>query len=107
MRHRYASLFAALLVPAVLFAQPGGLDPTFDPLAGPDNWVYSMVEQPDGKVLIGGEFTSYNGVPRNRIARINADGSLDASFNPGSGADGTVNSMALQADGKVVVGGWG
>lgn len=95
-----------MLLAAIGLAQPGTLDLTFDPQAGPNNWVYCMVEQPDGKVIIGGDFTSYNGVPRNRIARINPDGSLDASFNPGAGPDATVSAIALQADGKLVVGGW-
>ncbi|MCW5898793.1 MAG: hypothetical protein KIT10_05935 [Flavobacteriales bacterium] len=103
---KLSTLLHALLLTTYIAAQPGTLDPTFDPLAGPNNWVYCMVEQPDGKVIIGGDFTSYNGVPRNRIARINQDGSLDTSFDPGTGADGTVNALALQPDGRVVVGGW-
>ncbi|MBK7270185.1 MAG: delta-60 repeat domain-containing protein, partial [Flavobacteriales bacterium] len=45
------------------------------------------VHQPDGKILIGGWFTSYNGVSCKRLARLNADGSLDLSFNTGTAAD--------------------
>ena len=45
----------------------------------------SVAVQPDGKVLIGGDFTTVNGTNRNGIARLNADGSLDSSFNPGTG----------------------
>jgi hypothetical protein len=60
---------------------------------------------PDGKVLIGGEFTSVNGTNQNSIARLNADGSLDSSFNPGTGANGRVFAIALQPDGKVLIGG--
>jgi uncharacterized delta-60 repeat protein len=82
----------------------GSLDTSFDPGTGADNPVRSVALQPDGKVLIGGLFTSINGVGRNRIARLNADGSLDAGFNPGTGADGTVVSVAVQS-GKAVIGG--
>jgi uncharacterized delta-60 repeat protein len=88
----------------------GTLDATFNPGTGATTfpglpWVYSVALQTDGKVLIGGNFTSFNGVGRNRIARLNADGSLDTSFNPGSGAGATVRCVALQPDGKVLIGG--
>ena len=83
----------------------GGLDSTFNPGTGPSDWVYSLALQPDGKVLVGGQFTSINGTTRSDIARVNADGSLDSTFDPGTGANGTVNSLALQPDGKVLVGG--
>ncbi len=64
--------------------------------------------QPDGKILVGGDFTtlSPNGgapVTRNRIARLNPDGTLDTAFNPN--ASNSVYAIALQADGKVLVGG--
>ena len=68
-----------------------------------------VVVQPDGKILIGGDFTtlSPNGgaaVTRNRIARLNPDGTLDTTFNPD--ANETVYAIALQADGKILVGGF-
>jgi hypothetical protein len=50
-------------------------------------------------------FTTVNGTNRNNIARLNANGSLDTSFNPGTGADGSVRAIALQSDGKVLIGG--
>ena len=84
----------------------GSLDASFNPGSGANGSVYSIALQPDGKVLIGGYFTSYNGTSRNRIARLNADGSLDASFNPGTGASSTVYPIALQPDGKVLIGGY-
>ena len=66
-----------------------------------------MAVQADGKIVLGGDFTMVNGTPRNRIARLNADGSLEstATFNPGTGVNGIVSSVAVQADGKVVLGG--
>jgi uncharacterized delta-60 repeat protein len=83
----------------------GTLDPTFNPGTGADEPVYSVAVQSDGKVLIGGDFTSYNGTSRSRIARLNGDGTLDTTFNPGTGATRAVYSVALQKDGKVLVGG--
>jgi len=83
----------------------GSLDTGFYSWTGADSTIWSLVLQPDGKVLIGGAFTSYNGTPRNRIARVNSDGSLDTGFNPGTGANSTIRSLALQPDGKVFIGG--
>ena len=79
----------------------------FDPNA--NNVVRQTIAvQPDGKILIGGDFTmlSPNGgvaVTRNRIARLNPDGTVDTAFNPN--ASGRVLSIAVQADGKVLAGG--
>lgn len=82
----------------------GSIDPTFNPGSGTgSNSVWAMVLQTDGKIIIGGDFTSFNGTSRNRVARLNADGSVDPTFNPGTGANGTIRSMALQPDGKVVI----
>jgi uncharacterized delta-60 repeat protein len=83
----------------------GSLDTSFDPGTGANDWVRSVAVQPDGKILIGGNFTSYNGVARTRVARLNADGSLDTSFVVGSGASSTVWSVAVQPDGKILIGG--
>ena len=47
----------------------------------------------------------FTGVPINRIARLNSDGSLDTSFNPGTGANGPVRTIMAQVDGKVIIGG--
>jgi hypothetical protein len=59
--------------------------------------------QPDGKILIGGSFSSVLGLTRNNIARLNRDGTLDTSFDPD--AHGVVLSIAVQVDGKILVGG--
>lgn len=83
----------------------GRLDDTFNPSIGPDSMVTAIALQPDGKILIGGAFVHYNGLSRRRIARLNADGSLDLSFSPGTGANGVVNTLALQPDGKILIGG--
>ncbi|AFM10713.1 chitobiase/beta-hexosaminidase C-terminal domain-containing protein [Turneriella parva] len=83
----------------------GSLDISFDPGTGADNSIMAIIVQPDGKIVIGGFFTSYNGTARNRIARLNADGSLDTSFNPGSGADNPILAMGVQPDGKILISG--
>jgi uncharacterized delta-60 repeat protein len=67
--------------------------------------VEDILLQPDGKILIGGGFTQVNGVNRGRIARLGADGSLDPSFNPPGGANNTIETIALQPDGKIIIGG--
>jgi len=66
---------------------------------------FSLAVQPDGKIVVGGLFTQLGGQTRNYLGRLNADGSLDASFNPG--ANHYVESLAVQADGKIVVVGSG
>ncbi len=83
----------------------GSLDASFDPGSGADGFVQALAVQPDGNVLIAGSFLAYGGVARRNIARLNADGSLDASFDPGSGADAAVHALALQADGRLLIGG--
>lgn len=81
----------------------GSLDNTLDLNISGDGFVTATALQPDGKILIGGAFTGVLGVPRNNIARLNADGTLDADFNPN--ADNSIYSIALQADGKILIGG--
>jgi uncharacterized delta-60 repeat protein len=107
--HRCASLLGvllALLVFSALATRAQSALDGFDPNA--NGTVQVVVVQPDGKILIGGDFTalSPNGgaaVTRNRIARLNSDGTLDTAFDPN--ADATVYAIALQADGNIVVGG--
>lgn len=67
--------------------------------------VRGIAVQPDGKVVIGGYFTLIDGVARNRIARLNADGTLDTSFDVGVGANNNIEDVKLQADGKILISG--
>lgn len=73
---------------------------------GFNNSVLALAIQSDGKIVAGGSFTSFNGTTRNYIARINTNGSIDATFVPaGTGLNGYVDAIAIQADGKIVAGG--
>jgi uncharacterized delta-60 repeat protein len=67
---------------------------------------YSSI-QSDGKIVVGGQFTSWNGTTVGRIVRINSDGTRDTTFttNNGSGASGNVNSISIQSDSKIILGG--
>lgn len=85
----------------------GTVDASFNPGTGADNSVMCMVVQPDGKIVIGGYFTTINNVAAGHIARLNANGSLETGFNiGGTGTDIVVFSIARQDDGKLVLGGW-
>ena len=67
--------------------------------------VFAIAIQADGKILIGGSFTVVNGTNQRRIARLNADGSIDLTFDTESGANNNVIDIAVQPDGKILVGG--
>lgn len=83
----------------------GTLDNSFDPGIGTDYWVHSSKIQNDGKILIAGGFTSYNGIVRVHIARLNSDGTLDLSFDPGTGPNGDIFSISFQPNQKIIIGG--
>jgi uncharacterized delta-60 repeat protein len=88
----------------------GDIDPGFNPGSPAYGTISSIAVQPDGKVLIGGNFDAGTGSARNGIARLNADGSLDTTFQNGMDGLGCcgnyVSSIALQSDGKVLIGGY-
>jgi uncharacterized delta-60 repeat protein len=86
----------------------GTLDQTLNDLnipavGGLGSFVLAIAVQPDGKILIGGHFLKVLGVTRNHIARLNPNGTLDASFDPNASND--VHSITVQADGKILIGG--
>lgn len=86
----------------------GSVDPSFIvennymPINGA---VHALIEDPDQKLVVAGAFTTAGGAQRNRIARFNSGGSLDATFNPGYGAANTIYTVARCADGKLIIGG--
>ncbi|MBI1288878.1 MAG: T9SS type A sorting domain-containing protein [Flavobacteriales bacterium] len=83
----------------------GSLDQTFSVGSGTDDVVWATEVQQDGKIIIGGDFTTIDGAARNRLARLNSDGSIDQSFSIGSGANGFIYSTCIQSDGKIIIGG--
>jgi uncharacterized delta-60 repeat protein len=84
----------------------GSLDSSFNPGAGADDNVLAVAVQPDGRVLVGGEFTTMNNTNRLRLARLNGDGKLDLSFDPGiDGVNAAVRAIVIQSDGRVLIGG--
>ncbi len=105
----YGSLFS----PGIgRFNSDGTVDTAFEQGEGPNvTPVSCCVRQPDGKFLVGGKFTRIRGATRNFVARLNADGSLDTTFDAGVGpnvpaaSDRGINCITVQPDGKVLVGG--
>jgi uncharacterized delta-60 repeat protein len=97
------SIFAILL--AGTAAQSASLvDTTFDIGAGADGFVEQVLEQPDGKVLICGVFTKFNNQQKSYCARLNANGSVDTTFD--AHPSYWTRHMALQPDGKIIIGGY-
>jgi uncharacterized delta-60 repeat protein len=87
----------------------GTLDPTFDPGTGANGPINLVAAQSDGKVLVVGPFTSVNGTTRNGVARLNSDGKLDSTFNPGAGisspSNGAIYDLQIDSGGKAVLAG--
>jgi len=81
------------------------VDTNFNTGTGADSTIRCLVLQSDGKILIGGMFTNFNGMAVRKIARLNADGSLDTTFQ--LQVPGNVYAMALQQDGEILIGGQG
>lgn len=90
---------------AIHASYPGDVDGTFQTGALASNNVRDMVGQRDGKLVVVGLFTAYDGFARNRIVRLLANGGVDLSFNPAGGFNNDATAVALQADGKIIVGG--
>ena len=81
----------------------GTLDAAFNVSIGINGIVSKIAVQPDGKILLFGEFDRVNNIPRNTIARINADGTLDASFDSGSSFNTPPADAVVAVDGKIIV----
>lgn len=100
--------------PALAFGQDGAMDTGFNPadlgvqvpFGAQNGNVTAISVQQDGKILIGGGFSAYNGSAADFLARLNTDGSLDAGFNASSaGLSADVKKMVVQSDGKILVSG--
>lgn len=111
---KYLFLFTSLLFTFVSISQLGQVDlsfntfdnPSYGDLSGIDNKVYTSAIQSDGKIILGGEFSSYNGISYNNIVRINPNGNIDSSFQIGYGFNSLVSKIKIQGDGKILVSGF-
>jgi uncharacterized delta-60 repeat protein len=102
----YSSYLAPSINYLVKLDNTGAIDTTFNVGAGTSAPVTSMVTQSDGKILIAGSgFTTYSGSASTRIARINTNGTRDATFNVGAGLNGVAYDMKVQPDGKIIAAG--
>ena len=86
----------------------GDVDTSFNPGSSLDGGLYNAEVQPDGKALISGSFATVSGRVQGSVARLNADGTTDPTFVTtcigGSPCD--IYGLALQSDGKILIGGW-
>jgi uncharacterized delta-60 repeat protein len=83
----------------------GSVDPTFEVGLGFNQAVFKCIHQDDGRILVGGQFTTYQGVSAARIVRLRSDGARDEDFTIGSGFNSWVYSLSIQGDGKILAGG--
>lgn len=83
----------------------GSRDTNFYVGLGADAIIEAILIQPDGKILVAGRFNNFDGHPFSRLVRLNADGSIDSGFVIASGFDKIVYAIALQSDGKIILGG--
>lgn len=81
------------------------LDYNFLPFTGCNNKVFCTAIDQNNRILAGGNFTMYDNKVNGRFVRLNEDGTLDSSFNTGTGADDEVRSIAVQYDGKIILAG--
>lgn len=86
----------------VSFAQSAGIESV---RTGYGIGIYSVALQNDGKILVGGNFDTYQGIAQNRLVRLNTDGSVDTSFDVGTGFKAPVETLSLYPDGKILAGG--
>ncbi|HWB03591.1 MAG TPA: delta-60 repeat domain-containing protein [Verrucomicrobiales bacterium] len=85
-------------------AAPGDVDPALNHF--PNDTVVCLAFEPSGSMLVGGDFTLFNGSGLRKVVRLQADGSLDGSFNPGPNATNSgLDAFAVQTDGRIVFGG--
>jgi len=73
---------------------------------GADAAVRAITIQPDGNALVAGDFVKFNGQTVRRLVRLNTEGSRDTTLAAGTAADGPIQTVAVQADKKILVGGY-
>jgi uncharacterized delta-60 repeat protein len=95
-------LYFYLLIAAVARGQAGHIDPTFNPGNGPNGAVRAIVPLSDSSILVGGDFSQWNGNLGGSVVRLRADGSVDSSFDADVSMD--VRQLFVQHGGVLVVG---
>ena len=83
----------------------GMLDSSFVPASQMPAGVYAVAIQPDGRILVAGPSDVLNPSENHSVARLNADGSLDASFEAIPIANERIHALGVQADGRILLGG--
>ncbi len=102
---RFLVTLTVSLVTALITVAQNQIDTTFAPVLTPVGNVKAVAVTSDGKVIFAGGFTQVNGVARNGIARVNADGSTDMTFDPTAGFSTAPEDLILQPDGKIIAAG--
>src|SRR5207248_2292279 len=102
----FAAIGIGLLTETSLLAQPGSLDHTFAPVPLSSGQINDFDVQSDGRIIIAGTFTNYGGIPRAGLARLNSDGSLDTSFDPGTAPNNGITIVRAIQGGKIAIAGW-
>ena len=83
----------------------GSIDNSFQTGTGFLGSVNAIALQPDGGILVGGLFSRYNNTPVNNLLRLTASGSIDDTFNAGSGPDAAIRAMGIHGSGHIYIGG--
>lgn len=83
----------------------GSLDTSFNPDTSGTDAILSTALQPDGRIVIAGRFPAANTLPRGNVGRLNADGSVDTTFDPRRGAKGEVRVVKIQGPTRLLLGG--
>ena len=109
MKSCHFAIVFILLFASTVYSQQGKVDATFnvydDGLSGDgfDSTVRTVSLQTDGKLIVGGDFVNFNGVPTTKFCRLNPDGAVDVTFNSGTSFSGNVYSSLIQPDGKIIL----
>jgi len=88
------------------YNEDGTPDLSFSTGKGPNDFISCMAVQNDGKIILGGSFTSFNDFVAPALVRLNTDGSVDTSFDVGTGFNSDVLSLAVDSENRILVGGW-
>jgi len=81
----------------------GALDASFNPRGGPNGEVTEMISLTDGGYLVTGSFTRFAGVGRNRLVRLSKNGTVDTTFDPGTGPNGPIRAMLELKEGRFLL----